>query len=258
MRSTSDSEQKVVPDGGRSRRHHDGDHRTDRGDFGGDFAGPGPRGGFGRGGQRWGGPGAGRGRSRGRFGPGGKGGPFGPGFGPGGPGGPWGPGFGPGGPGGFGGPRGRGGRGRARRGDVRNAVLLLLSEGQLNGYGLMRAIEERTEGVWRVSPGSMYPTLAQLVDEGLIAPAEGPTGGGTEYHLTESGGTFVTENREELERVWNPAQERWAEVGDLWVAVGKLMEAVKQVGVSGTPQQREQTAEKLNDMRRELYRMLGE
>src|SRR4029077_16350562 len=62
------------------------------------------------------------------------------------------------------GPRGR----RAARGDVRAAVLLLLAEEPRNGYGLMQEIEERSEGAWRPSPGSMYPVLSQLEDEGLV------------------------------------------------------------------------------------------
>ena len=62
------------------------------------------------------------------------------------------------------GPRGR----RAARGDVRAAVLLLLAEEPRNGYALMQEIEERSEGVWRPSPGSIYPALAQLEDEGLV------------------------------------------------------------------------------------------
>ena len=72
-----------------------------------------------------------------------------------------------GGPGWGGGPFG-GGRGRRRRGDVRTAMLMLLAEEPRNGYQLMQTIEERSGGRWRPSPGSVYPTLAQLEDEGLI------------------------------------------------------------------------------------------
>src|SRR3954451_16812404 len=66
----------------------------------------------------------------------------------------------------------RRGRGRARRGDVRLALLRLLAEEPRNGYQLMQAIEERSEARWRPSPGSVYPTLAQLEDEGLIRSVE--------------------------------------------------------------------------------------
>jgi len=63
----------------------------------------------------------------------------------------------------------RGGpRGRAQRGDVRAAVLILLGEEPMHGYQLMQAITERTNGSWKVSPGAIYPTLAQLEDEGLV------------------------------------------------------------------------------------------
>src|SRR5690242_2922339 len=70
--------------------------------------------------------------------------------------------FGPG--AGRGGPRGRG---RARRGDVRAAMLILLEGEPQNGYQLIQEIERRTEGLWKPSPGSVYPALQQLEDEGL-------------------------------------------------------------------------------------------
>ena len=61
------------------------------------------------------------------------------------------------------------GRGpRARRGDVRAALLVLLAEEPRNGYGLMQEIEARSDGAWRPSPGSVYPALSQLEDEGLV------------------------------------------------------------------------------------------
>ncbi len=67
---------------------------------------------------------------------------------------------------GGGGPRGRGRK--ARRGDIRTAALLLLAEEPRNGYQIMQEVQERSGGVWRASPGSVYPALQQLEDEGLI------------------------------------------------------------------------------------------
>src|SRR2546428_6893661 len=58
--------------------------------------------------------------------------------------------------------------GRARRGDVRVAILALLAEQANTGYGIMEALEERSGGAWRPSPGSVYPSLEQLVAEGLV------------------------------------------------------------------------------------------
>src|SRR4051812_6238250 len=65
----------------------------------------------------------------------------------------------------------RGGR-RARRGDVRAAMLLLIEGGPQNGYQLIQEIERRTDGVWKPSPGSVYPALQQLEDEGLVRAVE--------------------------------------------------------------------------------------
>lgn len=168
-----------------------------------------------------------------------------PGFGPGDlPGGPW---FGPG--------RGHGGR-RARRGDVRSVILILLAEGPSNGYGLIKAIATKTGGVWRPSPGSVYPTLQQLVDEGLIASAgAGPR---SEYELTDEGRAHVDEHREQLARAWTASDDAWHEHGELFAAAGKLMGVVRQVAEAGTPEQRATATGKLDDLRRELYRLLGE
>ena len=84
-------------------------------------------------------------------------------------GGPWGfPGGGP-----FGGPPPWAGRrSKARRGDVRAAILALLAEEPRNGYQLIQEIDERSDGEWRPSPGAVYPALQQLTDEGLIEADE--------------------------------------------------------------------------------------
>ena len=152
--------------------------------------------------------------------------------------------------------RGRGPGGRARKGDVRSVILVLLADGPSNGYGLIKAIAEKTAGMWRPSPGSVYPTLQQLVDEGLITSVgNGPR---TEYELTDEGRTFVDEHKDHLDSAWNASHDHWNEQGELFSAAGKLMGVIRQVSQAGTPEQRTQTATKLDDLRRELYRMLGE
>ena len=116
------------------------------------------------------------------------------GFGPGAPG--FGPGFGGFGPRGFRPP----GPQRKRRGDVRAAIISLLSAEPSNGYGLIKGIAEKSGGTWTPSPGSVYPTLQQLVDEDLIeAVGEGRR---TEFTLTDSGRTYATEHADELDRIW--------------------------------------------------------
>src|SRR3954449_5269481 len=86
-------------------------------------------------------------------------------------------------------------RRRMRRGDVRAALLVLLAEEPRNGYALMQEIESRTNGVWRPSPGSVYPALSLLEDEGLVKAEEND--GRKAFRLTDAGAAHVEENREE-------------------------------------------------------------
>ena len=172
-------------------------------------------------------------------------------------------GFGPGFPGGFGPEMMRdfaqawGGPGRARKGDVRAAILSLLSEGAATGYALIKGIAERTNQAWRPSPGSVYPTLQQLVDEGLVRqPGEA---GRTDYELTESGTAYVTEHQDELDAAWQSAGPRAGGVDrEFMSSIGKLFDAVKQFPRSATPEQRAQAAAKMDELRRELYRILAD
>jgi DNA-binding PadR family transcriptional regulator len=152
---------------------------------------------------------------------------------------------------GFGPPRGP----RARRGDVRAALLVLLAEEPRNGYQLMQEIEQRSEGVWRPSPGSVYPALQQLEDEGLVAVRAGD--GGKAYTLTDAGRAHVEAN--DLGTPWDAVR------GDMGEGAWELMGAMRQIGMalfqlthSGTEAQREQAAEVLADTRRALYRILAE
>src|SRR5207244_387339 len=116
--------------------------------------------------------------------------PFGRGFGRDFPG--FGTGFGPGGPGfGFGpaprgGRGGLGGRGRSKRGDVRAAILKLLTERPMHGYEMIQEIAERSQDLWKPSPGSVYPTLQLLVDEGLLVARESD-GSKKLFELTDEG-----------------------------------------------------------------------
>ncbi len=169
------------------------------------------------------------------------------------------------GPGGFGGPRGGfpgpwgqfgpGAGPRARRGDVRSAILGLLAEAPSNGYGLIKAIAEKTEGAWQPSPGSVYPTLAQLVDEGLIAQGEGTR---AQYSLTDSGREYVGAHTAEIDAAFANATGGPRGGDELMKSVGKLMGIAGQFAMTATPDQRTRAAEKVDELRRELYRILGE
>ncbi|MFD8258953.1 PadR family transcriptional regulator [Streptomyces griseoluteus] len=199
--------------------------------------------------------GAGPGR-HGRPGFEGERGAFGP-FGPGGPGfgGPMfgGPGFG--GPG-FGGHRGRGGpRGRARRGDVRASILALLKDRPMHGYEMIQEIAERSGGAWKPSPGSVYPTLQLLEDEGLIVSES--EGGKKLFALTEAGRTAAEEGPD---APWEEASRGvdWEALSEIRQAGSGLMEAFGQVWKTGTKEQRDKALAVLNDARKKLYLILAD
>jgi DNA-binding PadR family transcriptional regulator len=163
---------------------------------------------------------------------------------------------------GFGGPgfeRGGRGRRRMRRGDVRNAILVLLDEQPNNGYGLMQEIESRSDGVWRPSPGSMYPALAQLEDEGLVAADDTGTGTGKQFALTDAGKAHVAENREQLGEPWGGLGEQVGEGRlELRRLIGQLAAAAVQVSQVGSDAQIAKAREVLVDARKALYRLLAE
>ncbi|MFI0169469.1 PadR family transcriptional regulator [Streptomyces sp. NPDC017095] len=177
---------------------------------------------------------------------------FGP-FGPGGPGfGPGAPGFGPG----PWGPRGRGGpRGRARRGDVRASILALLKDRPMHGYEMIQEIAERSGGAWKPSPGSVYPTLQLLEDEGLIASES--EGGKKLFALTESGRTAAEEGPD---APWEEAGRGvdWEALGEIRQAGSGLMEAFAQVWKTGSKEQRAKALAVVNDARKKLYLILAE
>ena len=161
--------------------------------------------------------------------------------------------WGPPGPG-FGGP-GFGRRRRMRRGDVRAALLVLLDEEPRNGYGLMQEIEARSEGEWRPSPGSVYPALSQLEDEGLVRPED--DGSGKRFTLTDEGRAHVAENREKLGEPWKQPEGEGGKL-NLRQEFGPLAVAAQQVSQAGTPEQIEQAKTILADARKALYRLLAD
>jgi DNA-binding PadR family transcriptional regulator len=161
----------------------------------------------------------------------------------------------------FGGPQQGAPRGpKVRRGDVRAAILDVLSVEPMNGYQIINQIAQRTSGAWKPSPGSVYPTIQQLEDEGLV---EGTSPGGRrENSLTEAGRAYVDQHPDELAATWRPFDEAAADEYDappgLKPAVGQVMGAVWQVATSGSAQQQAQAAEILSDTRRKLYGLLAD
>ena len=163
------------------------------------------------------------------------------------------------------GPR-RGGFGRAgwmafgpgrgpmvRRGDVRTAILALLAEEPMHGYQIIGQLGERSGGVWRPSAGSVYPTLQQLEDEGLVKGEERE--GRTVYSLTDSGKT-AAEQASKGPLPWNMPGA--AEAVGLFGLFHPLGVAVAQVSQVGSEETIEKARAILIEARRSLYRLLAE
>lgn len=157
---------------------------------------------------------------------------------------------------------------RVRRGDVRSAILDVLrtaaeSEGQeqVNGYQVIQQISERSGGAWRPSPGSVYPTIQLLQDEGLVeTDDERPR---KTLALTAEGTAYVAEHADELAAVWAPFErrerdEKAAGFGELKPEIGQVMGAVWQIITTGSEQQQRAAIDVLVETRRKLYGILAD
>ncbi len=146
---------------------------------------------------------------------------------------------------------------RARRGDVRASALALLAEQPLNGYQIIQQIAERSGGVWQPSPGSVYPALQQLEDEGLIR-AESSESGRRSYQLTDEGRAYAEAHPAELRAPWDVVA---GGAGGAAIEMRKLVRGIAmaafQVITAGTDPQVAQARELLIETRKALYRILA-
>jgi DNA-binding PadR family transcriptional regulator len=155
---------------------------------------------------------------------------------------------------------------RVRRGDVRSAILDVLRAAedggeQVNGYQVIQQISERSENAWRPSPGSVYPTIQQLQDEGLVATDDG--GSRRSLTLTEEGRQYVADHADELAAVWRPfdrqsRRESEDTFSGLKPEIGQVMGAVWQLVTAGSQSQQRAAIDVLVETRRKLYGILAD
>lgn len=177
-------------------------------------------------------------------------------------------GFGPGGPFGApdgrgwpfegfrGGPRGFGRGGRRPKGDVRAAVLVLLAEGPSNGYRIIGEVTRRSDGAWKPSPGSVYPTLQQLQDEGLVGtdPADAK-----QFTLTEEGRRYVETELADAPPPWEQAEGSGGpEFGEVFRQMGQIGMLLQQVRMTGRAGDATRASDVLEKARRDLVGILAE
>lgn len=139
-----------------------------------------------------------------------------------------------------------------RRGDVRTAVLAVLAEKAGHGYEIIQALEEKSGGAWRPSPGSVYPTLQQLEDEDLVRSSTSE--GKRVYELTDAG------RAEGERRLADAGRPPWDEAGsgDFRSALRLFVLAYRQVEMAGSAAQVDQATRIMDEARKQLYRLLAD
>lgn len=103
---------------------------------------------------------------------------------------------------GLGGGRGHRGDGDGPRGGrifghggLRFVLLQLIADKPSHGYELIKSIEDRLGGAYSPSPGTVYPTLTLMEEQGYLSVEEADAGGRKRYRITAAGSTFLEENR---------------------------------------------------------------
>ena len=140
--------------------------------------------------------------------------------------------------------------------DIRSAILIELADAPMHGYQLIQAIQERSHGAWTPTPGSVYPTLQLLTDEGLASATQ--DGERKVYALTDAGKevaaalTSDDEPNGPSRRGWDPERAALPKAGV------KLAQALGQVGMNGSKEQQERAVAIIDEARKKLYSILAE
>ena len=154
----------------------------------------------------------------------------------------------------------RRGGARARRGDIRSGILALLAEQPRNGYQIMQELEQRSRGMWRPSPGAVYPALQQLEDEGLItAASSGESGSGRIFSLTARGREEAASRASDSDAPWETLSDAAGDdIPEMFHLLKQVGAAALQVVSAGSTAQISEARRILAEARRALYRLLAE
>ena len=126
----------------------------------------------------------------------------------------------------------------------------------LNGYQIIQEIAERSGGAWKPSPGSIYPTLQQLEDEGLVRAEE--DNGRRTFTLTDEGRAYVADHPDEVAAPWKGFADSAEDDNGVKPLIGQVAAAVWQIVAMGSPEQQAKGREALIEFRRKLYAILAE
>lgn len=143
-----------------------------------------------------------------------------------------------------------------RRGDVGSALLIALLDEPGHGYELIQALETKSGGRWKPSPGSVYPTLQMLTDEGLVSSSE--RDGKRVFEITDAGRERAAEHVAARGLPWEAMDRGNAEQGGLRLAMRDMHLAAKLIGINGSPELVERATQIVTQARKELYRLLAD
>ena len=147
--------------------------------------------------------------------------------------------------------RGRPGQGTVRRGEIRPLILAVLNLRPMHGYEVIQELEAQSGGRWRPSAGSVYPTLQQLSDEGLLTSED--VDSRRVYSLTDEGKAAA-----EAASASQPTWDQAADESDVRQVAMELVRAAMQVQSVGSDSARREATQLLTETRRRLYRILAD
>ena len=101
--------------------------------------------------------------------------------------------------------RGRGRRQMFEAGEIKFVILRLLKEKPRHGYEILKALEEGMAGCYTASPGTVYPTLQMLEDQGYVRVVE--ENGKKVYHITPEGDAFLAEHKDAIEDIFDRVRD---------------------------------------------------
>ncbi len=143
---------------------------------------------------------------------------------------------------------------RARRGDIKFIILAALSEKPMHGYDIIQSLEQRHEGRYRPSPGSIYPTLQMLEDGGFVTSEQ--VDGKRVYTITKAGRALLAERSTEVDDPHeDDAETDWSVMRD---SAFKFIAAVRQGVTNEDPQVRNQVRQIVDEARKKIYKVLAE
>jgi len=143
---------------------------------------------------------------------------------------------------------------RAKRGDVKFIVLGALAEKPMHGYDIIQSLEQRHEGRYRPSPGSIYPTLQMLEDGGFVTSEQ--VDGKRVYTITDAGKKLLAERHDDADETGDSDTETdWSGMRESAI---KFIAAVKQGVTHEDPKVREQVMTVVNEARKNIYKILAE